>query len=193
MKDNIDLLVGARQLGKTSSAMERRTLVRRCPGPAGGSGCGKPISAGRASCLEHSRGQLADAAPTGAPVAPPPVAPAQPAGDQRYVYSATCTWHGPIQEVSHTKPGKVRFKLGNPPVEQEIDSLPLPCCPHCGSVLMEYPDRAHWDSQIEAFMAKHPELPLYREWIETLHGPCRPLKEWDWRAAYAEYAAGRVQ
>jgi hypothetical protein len=99
--------------------------------------------------------------------------------DELYVYSACCTWNGPI---SQTK------QYGGPMVidGRAIDAS-IPGCPHCGSPLMQYNNRAEWDAALTKFMELHPEVPLYREWMATLNGPCRPLKDWDWRAAYAEF------
>jgi hypothetical protein len=99
---------------------------------------------------------------------------------ERYVYSATCTWHGPISEVTLVSTAAV---INGTPVQ-----ISLPGCPHCRSPLMEYRNRAKWDEQADNFVAKNPDVPLYREWLESLRGvPCRPLKDWDWRAAYRQF------
>jgi hypothetical protein len=100
--------------------------------------------------------------------------------DARYVYSACCTWHGSIHEV---KTHRMRLNVNG----RQVDSA-LPGCPHCGSPLMEYPSVAEWSASIEKFMAAHPELPLYCEWMASLNAPCRPLKDWDWRADYQRFA-----
>src|SRR4051812_41225476 len=105
--------------------------------------------------------------------------------DERYVYGACCTWHGSIHEVK---------TVGGPvTVNGREFKAEIPGCPHCGGPLMEYKNRKEWDDQATKFMADHPELPLYREWMAKMHtGPCIPLKDWDWREAYAEFA-GKVQ
>jgi hypothetical protein len=106
--------------------------------------------------------------------------------DERYVYGAVCTWHGSIHETAQSK-------TSNVVLNGRSVGVSIPCCPHCGCPLMEYKNRKEWDDQATKFMADHPELPLYREWMEKMHaGPCVPLKDWDWRAAYAEFA-GKVQ
>jgi hypothetical protein len=104
--------------------------------------------------------------------------------DERYVYGAVCTWHGRIDEVKSTR--------GSVTVNNRRSDVDLPACPHCGGVLMEYKNRQEWDRQIEEFVRAHPELPLYREWVATLSGPCVPMNGWDWRAAYDAFA-GKVQ
>lgn len=49
--------------------------------------------------------------------------PASPPADSRIVYGARCVWWDSIANAA-TKPGG------------------LPCCPHCGGVLMEVPTEA---------------------------------------------------
>jgi hypothetical protein len=47
--------------------------------------------------------------------------------DRRWVYSAGCSWHGPISEAERTK-----------------DEIGLPCCPFCGSVLFQIGSEEEW-------------------------------------------------
>jgi hypothetical protein len=106
--------------------------------------------------------------------------------DERYVNGACCTWHGSIHEVKQSSPVDIEVNC------RMMRGFQIPVCPHCGGPLMECANRKEWEDQAEKFRVAHPEMPLYLEWIETLHGPCVPLKDWDWRAAYAAFA-GNVQ
>lgn len=93
----------------------------------------------------------------------------KPCNDTRYVYGATCTWHGPIQEIK-TRSG-------------------LPACPHCGGLLMEYASRAEWDVPGKKF-AEERGLKYYMGWLESLRvGHCLPLRGWDWEASYNTFVA----
>lgn len=56
--------------------------------------------------------------------------------DTRYVYGATCTWNGPIQEVSTRSS--------------------LPCCPKCRGMLLQVSDVPNWQRAIDQFDAEHP-------------------------------------
>jgi hypothetical protein len=105
--------------------------------------------------------------------------------DERYVYGACCTWHGPIQEVK---------SVGGPvTVNGRRVDVDLPGCPHCLGPLMEYDNRAEWDEAAARFQSTHPECPLYIEWLESMRaGHCTLLKGWDWRKAYQEFAAART-
>lgn len=73
------------------------------------------------------------------------------AQDTRYVYSAKCSWNGPIQNIG--------IKNG------------LPCCPHCGSMLFELPDRTTWDLSVAAYNARYPGYTEYIEWLAS-NGNC---------------------
>ena len=88
------------------------------------------------------------------------------ATDTRYVYGASCTWHGSIHEVATG--GQV------------------PQCPYCGGVLFEVSDRAEWDRNARSYSTKIHD-PRYPEWVESLHGPCVPLRGWDWQAALSKW------
>ena len=101
--------------------------------------------------------------------------------DTRYVYGATCTWHGPISEASSGDP-----------------DLPsgLPCCPNCGGVLFELPSRAKWDEDVDKYIkdAIHEDLCLYYDWMETFHSDsCRPLDRWNWRADFKKWKVERFE
>lgn len=47
----------------------------------------------------------------------------------------------------------------------------LPCCPHCGAVLIEFQTENSWWAAIEAFDMAHPG---YREVVEFGRGKCFP-------------------
>ncbi len=91
-----------------------------------------------------------------------------PKPDERYVYGATCTWHGPIAEVA-------KGRLG------------MPGCPHCGRPLMEVDTKAEFDRLAKEFAEDH-GLPHYVAWLGSLReGACKRLAHWKWEADYAEF------
>lgn len=113
--------------------------------------------------------------------------------DKRYVYGAVCTWHGPISEAKPSTPVKIELRHGTPAkVLRAAGEIRVPGCPHCGGPLMEYDDRQTWDQMLDRFLKSHPELVMYKEWIETLHAPCKPLSAWDWKAAYTAFLRERM-
>ena len=73
--------------------------------------------------------------------------------DKRFVYSVNCTFWGSIYEVGLT--GK------------EGDAIRLPCCPHCGSVLMEKENEAKLLKGIDEYDEKNPG---YKELFFWLRG-----------------------
>ncbi len=85
--------------------------------------------------------------------------------DRRIVYGARCSWWGSIDEVSTTASG-------------------LPCCPHCGGVLLEVDSEKEWWAGVDQFEADgHPG---YRAFLVWLRGKCRPSVE----MARAEFDGG---
>ena len=109
--------------------------------------------------------------------------------DERYVSSACCTWHGSINEVGAMAPLREVWVGGRK--HEEIGHR-LPCCPHCGSPLMQHDSRLDWDAAAEKFIAAQLEgfdADLYRRWLQSLHdsGTCVPLKGWDWSSAMKEF------
>lgn len=89
--------------------------------------------------------------------------------DERYTYGATCNWHGPIQEVKLTHSG-------------------LPCCPHCGGVLFEYPNKQVWDNSVQRFTAEN-NLPHYPAFVESWRLRCTNLHHFNWRKEYDKFVA----
>jgi hypothetical protein len=81
--------------------------------------------------------------------------------DKRYVYSAGCTFHGPIDQIG-TK---------GPP------GMSLPCCPSCQSMLFEMETEKQWHEQIAAHAAKKqdPNYAAFMKWFGALR-PCRPFR-----------------
>ncbi len=73
--------------------------------------------------------------------------------DERYVYSATCSWHGSIKEVGRTVPR---------------NGISLPCCPHCGGVLFEVHNKELWDEGARKYEAAgHTHYVEFLEWTRT--------------------------
>lgn len=73
--------------------------------------------------------------------------------DPRVVYGARCTWWDSIHKVAKT----------------DTDP-PIPCCPHCGSVLFETENEASWFKSIDHYEASgHPG---YRAMMEWSRGRC---------------------
>jgi len=87
-------------------------------------------------------------------------------GDTRYVYGARCTWHGPISAIGR----KPVTSLG---IDAQYHTDMLPCCPHCGGVLFEYPNKATWDNLVALFNEKRPGYTEFVEWLGS-YGRCWP-------------------
>lgn len=81
--------------------------------------------------------------------------------DSRIVSGARCTWWDSIDKVGKNGAG-------------------LPCCPHCQSVLYEYPDEVMWFRGVDNYEAAG--NPGYRKVIEWSRGKCFP------KYAAAKYA-----
>lgn len=84
--------------------------------------------------------------------------------DTRVVCGARCSWWGPIADVGKTPSG-------------------LPCCPHCGSVLFEYPTEAEWWAAVERHATETGD-PEYRAFAEWCRGRCL-----GWSTTYTEARA----
>ena len=83
--------------------------------------------------------------------------------DDRIVYGFNCVWWDGIEKVA-SRGG-------------------LPCCPHCGGMLMEMPTPKQWWDGVEIYEKNgHPG---YRSFIEWLKGKCFPNRD----AAKAAYEA----
>jgi hypothetical protein len=75
--------------------------------------------------------------------------------DSRIVCGARCTWWGSIYEVGH------RGTDGG---------HKLPCCPHCGNMLFEYPNETEWFRAVDQYESQgHPG---YRAMVEWSRGRC---------------------
>ena len=69
-----------------------------------------------------------------------------------HVYSAACSWSGPISKVGKTPPN---------------NGISIPCCPHCGAVLFQT-DENEWAQGIVAHVAKgHANYDKYIAWSES--------------------------
>ena len=75
--------------------------------------------------------------------------------DTRIAYGASCTWWDSIYRV-----GKIEKKY----------EAPLPCCPHCKSVLFEVPDERTWFIGVDNH--EQDGHPGYRAMIEWARGKC---------------------
>ena len=71
--------------------------------------------------------------------------------NERVVYGVNCVWWDTIDKVDAKESG-------------------LPCCPHCGSVLMEVPSLENWWTSVD----KHQENghPGYHALMEWMRGRC---------------------
>lgn len=70
--------------------------------------------------------------------------------DARIVCGANCTWWGIIYDIA---------KRGG-----------LPCCPHCGSMLYEYPSMTEWWASVDRFEAAgHAGYHKLIEWTRDKH------------------------
>ena len=91
----------------------------------------------------------------------------KPPVDDRYTYSAGCTWHGPIKSVG------LKTKHGPHGV------VKLPCCPYCGSMLFEVPNPVAWAESMAAHEKMgednkpHPNYVAFMNWLRDC-GRCYP-------------------
>lgn len=76
-----------------------------------------------------------------------------PTTDTRVVFGVRCAWWDTIDKVAKTDRN-------------------LPCCPHCGSVLLEVPDLNTWWAGVDLHESEG--HPAYRAFIEWLRGRCYP-------------------
>lgn len=74
--------------------------------------------------------------------------------DTRIVCGARCCWWDSINKVGHHQG--------------------LPCCPHCGSVLFEFPSEKEWFESVDKY--EKAGNPGYRALIEWSRGKC--FKTW---------------
>jgi len=82
--------------------------------------------------------------------------------DERFVYSATCTWHGPISSAKH---------YSNRPTG-------CPHCPHCGSVLFELENEQQWNDSVEDYeKGGHPGYVAFCKWLREQSKCFRSTKD----------------
>lgn len=74
--------------------------------------------------------------------------------DTRIVYSFSCTWWDDV------------YKVGKHPVNE------LPCCPYCGSMLLEMPSIESWWEQVDKY--EREKEPGYRALVTWMRGQCFP-------------------
>ena len=89
--------------------------------------------------------------------------------DTRIVFGMRCVWWDGIEKVGKLPPSPSGHSL--------------PCCPHCGGVLMQMDGPEQWWRTVEQHQANgHPG---YRAFIEWMKGKCFPTMQ----AAKAAYEA----
>lgn len=82
-----------------------------------------------------------------------------------HVYSAGCSWHGPISAVGKTKDlpvteclvGGTKIKIGGP-------GSGLPCCPHCGSILYQIEEDKWWQGALQFEHDGHENYVRFLKW-----------------------------
>lgn len=84
--------------------------------------------------------------------------------DSRYVYGF-CTWHDSVHKAGNTGPQK--FIING----REIQSAGLPCCPFCGSMLMQVGHKKIFFRGAEEHNKKYPG---YLDYITWNQGRCFP-------------------
>jgi len=77
--------------------------------------------------------------------------------DQRIAYGFSCSWWDSIQKVGSVDAGK---------------GVKLPCCPHCGGMLMEVPTIEEWNHNVEQYEKQG--NPGYGAMINLGRGKCFP-------------------
>jgi hypothetical protein len=85
-----------------------------------------------------------------------------------YVYSAGCSWHGPISEVGKTSllAKSVTVKVGSK--EMEIPNHGIPACPFCGSVLFQVRSELEWNVGAALHEQKgHTNYVSFLNWTRT--------------------------
>lgn len=89
------------------------------------------------------------------------------AEDTRFVYGATCSWFGPIQAIgntaTHPKHQELMKRVNAP---GRLMTAELPCCPHCGGMLLELRNRAEFMAGVPMFDKDHPGYAKFIEWAE---------------------------
>lgn len=83
--------------------------------------------------------------------------------DKRYVYGVSCTWNDSIDKVGNTTP-KTMIING-----RKTESISIPCCPFCGSVLFELSEEKKWWDGVEEYNKTHPG---YKELMLFGKGKC---------------------
>lgn len=81
--------------------------------------------------------------------------------DTRYVYGANCTWHGSIADIGHKKTNSAF----------DGSEITLPCCPHCGGMLFEFPSKEVWGEAVAKQEAVNPGYAAFIEWAGSI-GAC---------------------
>lgn len=82
-----------------------------------------------------------------------------------HVYSAGCSWHGPITAVGKTPDLPITMaKVGGTEIPIGGPGSGLPCCPHCGSMLFQTEEKKWWEGAKEHEKAKHPNYVRFLNW-----------------------------
>lgn len=92
--------------------------------------------------------------------------------DTRMVYGSSCSWWDVVSQAASTASG-------------------LPCCPHCGGVLMEMPSIQDWWESVDLFIAQDPDQRAnYKTFVGWLQGRDCGGKKLHSRAAEFEAVTG---
>lgn len=66
-----------------------------------------------------------------------------------HVWSTSCSWHGPIENV------------GSLP---SVSGCSIPCCPHCGSVLLQDDEGKWWEGALIHEQQGHTNYEKFLRW-----------------------------
>lgn len=94
--------------------------------------------------------------------------------DTRFCYGANCTWYGSIREVANTATHPAHAQLNKDKASLfQHEAHGLPCCPICGGMLMELPNREEWFKGMDMF-----EMGTYPGANPHPHAGYRAMFEW---------------
>lgn len=86
-----------------------------------------------------------------------------------HVYSARCSWHGPIEKAGLLDMGPAPIQLKTATRTIELKPVPgggLPCCPFCKSVLFQIDEDKFWKDCVKyAKQTNSPNYPEFMLWL----------------------------
>jgi hypothetical protein len=87
-----------------------------------------------------------------------------------HVYSAGCSWHGPISAVGKSADlPKSTAYVGGKEITIGGPGSGIPCCPHCGSMLYQTEEANWWKTAKEHEAAGHPNYVRFLNWGMKQH------------------------